>query len=491
MRRAVSRTSVALGSVALLLVMGMPSVAQGATGTGAERARTSSTADCPPDCPPEAPTNVRASVTAPRVVTLTWNASTDPEFARYEVYRNTNRDTSRPDWMPMAGPPTRPTYRDRVPEVETTYYYYVLQVNTRGQRSPIPLPTAIRVPGPPTPTNVQASISGRTVNLSWDATLSPTFTHFEVLRDNQPDVTTSTWASLGKFGTRTTTDTPGVGRFFYYVVQHRADGNYSNKSSTVQVDILPDPDRDRDDDGAEAQGFGGTDCADDNAAIRPGRADVINGIDDDCDGIVDPTGPRDQDADGVNASPFGDDCNDGNAAVRPGVRDLVNAIDDDCDGIIDPDMDGDGFVRGSQQDCNDGDPAIRPGVVEIRGNRIDENCDGRAEPFPRIDARVQVSSLGGRTTRVVGVRALDVPARARIVVTCKGRGCPRGFTVRLAKAKRVHSLTARFRRVRLRPGAVLEVRITAANVQGRRWRFEARRNRALRTSSAFIGDGFG
>jgi hypothetical protein len=303
-------------------------------------------------------------------------------------------------------------------------------------------------------------------------------------------VLTSTWTVLGKFPTAAHTDTPGVGRFFYYVTQHSRDGNFSNKSSTVEVEIAPPPDRDRDDDGAEGQGFGGNDCDDNNAAVRPGRADVINGVDDDCDGVIDPTGPRDQDSDGVNATPFGDDCNDGNPSVRPGARDVTNAIDDDCDGIIDPDVDGDGFLRGPQQDCNDGDPAIRPGALEIRGNRVDENCDARAEPFPRIDTLLQLRSLPGRVTRVVRVLAVDVQAGTTIVVTCKGPGCPPGFTQRLAKAKRSHSLTRRFRRARLRAGAVLQVTVTAPGRQGRRWRYEVRRGGALRSSSKFIGTGF-
>ena len=50
------------------------------------------------------------------------------------------------------------------------------------------------------------------------------------------------------------------------------------------------------------------------------------------------------------------------------------------------DNDKDGFFAG--QDCNDGNAAIRPGAVEIKGNSIDENCDGLAEPFPTLTAGV-------------------------------------------------------------------------------------------------------
>ena len=50
------------------------------------------------------------------------------------------------------------------------------------------------------------------------------------------------------------------------------------------------------------------------------------------------------------------------------------------------DNDKDGFFAG--QDCNDGNNAIRPGAVEVKGNNLDENCDGLAEPFPTLTSGV-------------------------------------------------------------------------------------------------------
>src|SRR5581483_2502740 len=79
------------------------------------------------------------------------------------------------------------------------------------------------------------------------------------------------------------------------------------------------------------------------------------------------------------------DCNDANSAVHPGATELCNGVDDNCNGMIDdgltflsyyPDVDGDGFgsstagaqsacapVAGkvtSNTDCNDANAAIKP-----------------------------------------------------------------------------------------------------------------------------------
>ena len=66
-----------------------------------------------------------------------------------------------------------------------------------------------------------------------------------------------------------------------------------------------------------------------------------NGIDDDCDNLVDnvstPTTPDpnavDQDGDGF--TPATGDCDDSHPFVYPGALEYANGIDDDCDGIVD------------------------------------------------------------------------------------------------------------------------------------------------------------
>ncbi|MES2640422.1 MAG: MopE-related protein [Myxococcota bacterium] len=99
-----------------------------------------------------------------------------------------------------------------------------------------------------------------------------------------------------------------------------------------------------------------TDCNDAAAAIYPGRPEVCDDLDQDCDGVADDGLASTSwyaDADGDTygdvdvevedcAAPSGyvtliDDCDDTNATVNPGAAEVDwDALDNDCDGIQDP-----------------------------------------------------------------------------------------------------------------------------------------------------------
>ena len=177
------------------------------------------------------------------------------------------------------------------------------------------------------------------------------------------------------------------------------------------------------------------DCDDDRADVHPGVPEVCNGLDDDCDGAIEPTYGTwyaDADGDGYGDGATGEatctpesgrvldgtDCDDGDAAVHPGAEEACDLDDDDCDGRADlgvvqvwhTDTDGDGYghmynvletcappdgyvLDGS--DCRPGDAEAYPGAAE-RCNDDDDDCDGEAdEDFERDGDGVLSDACGG------------------------------------------------------------------------------------------------
>jgi len=123
------------------------------------------------------------------------------------------------------------------------------------------------------------------------------------------------------------------------------------------------------------------DCNDREALASPGHSEVLDGIDNDCDGVID-NGTAAYDDDGDGLSEGEGDCNDLDASIHPGATELENGLDDDCDGIADDgtsiyDDDGDGWAE-VDGDCNDRDAWTYPGAGERPDGR-DNDCDGIAD----------------------------------------------------------------------------------------------------------------
>jgi hypothetical protein len=146
---------------------------------------------------------------------------------------------------------------------------------------------------------------------------------------------------------------------------------------------------------ADSDGWGVCmgDCDDSpatGAARYPGAAEICDGLDNNCDGVIDNTcgfgGYNGADPDGDGWTTCQGDCDDWNPAVNPGAAEICDWFDNDCDGAVDegctaacPDLDGDGYSV-CAGDCDDepilGGASRYPGAAESCGNWRDDNCNG-------------------------------------------------------------------------------------------------------------------
>ena len=135
----------------------------------------------------------------------------------------------------------------------------------------------------------------------------------------------------------------------------------------------------------------GGDCDDINSSVYPGATEYCDGIDNNCDSVVDESSAenastwyRDQDNDGFGEAGnstlacfagFGfvsnaDDCNDSNISVYPNAPEICDGIVNMCGGTLpntETDDDGDGYVECSI------DPSGWDGTTITGGNDCDDN----------------------------------------------------------------------------------------------------------------------
>lgn len=109
----------------------------------------------------------------------------------------------------------------------------------------------------------------------------------------------------------------------------------------VDADCDGASDFDQDSDGYDASAFDadpttGGDCQDTNPGMHPGAPDAwYDGIDADCDGADE----FDRDGDGWGSSAYGgSDCDDGDANTFPDAQELYDGLDQDCDELVDDDV---------------------------------------------------------------------------------------------------------------------------------------------------------
>lgn len=126
------------------------------------------------------------------------------------------------------------------------------------------------------------------------------------------------------------------------------------------------------------------DCDDADPKINPKAVELcFDGKDNDCNGFADDKEP---DADGDGYGPCHGDCDDGDPTVYPGAPEVAgDGKDNNCDYMIDVDVDGDGWTV-TNGDCDDGDPATHPGAQPDCSGVGDRNCNKVPDDQETTDA---------------------------------------------------------------------------------------------------------
>ena len=211
----------------------------------------------------------------------------------------------------------------------------------------------------------------------------------------------------------------------------------TNLGEVVQVCAPPDLCLDRDGDGyGLGPGCLGRDCDDNDPTVYPGADEFCNGIDNDCDGI-----PDNRPVDAGQACATGEPgvCGVGRSVctnatlecqqtIFPGqLQEVCDGLDNDCDGLVDelPSEDGNNnFVRGTGLPCASPgttcpnsvticDPS--QGIICAGGdapielddicNGVDDNCSGQIDDD--VDGLGELCFDGQGACRVFGVTVCD------------------------------------------------------------------------------------
>lgn len=193
------------------------------------------------------------------------------------------------------------------------------------------------------------------------------------------------------------------------------------------------------------------DCDDTDSSVSPGADEVCDGIDNDCDNLIDAndddvvgatTYYPDYDNDGygdneeatVSCSQptgyitTGNDCDDEDSSAYPGATEICDGVDNDCNGEADgadavdiitwyPDSDADDYGVNSDatiqscdepdgyadnsDDCDDASDDMNPDATEICLDSVDNDCDGTIDESDCKNASISSSESSAWINPVV------------------------------------------------------------------------------------------
>jgi hypothetical protein len=179
----------------------------------------------------------------------------------------------------------------------------------------------------------------------------------------------------------------------------------------------------------------GFDCDDTDPEVNPNAPELCDGIDNNCNEIIDGgcDGCTDSDGDGYSLEDdlCGEaDCDDSDETISPDAEEICDdGIDNDCDGETDAadqtcqdfstctDEDDDGFCA-EEDDCDDTDMFVNTEVEEICGDNTDNNCNDMVDEDCPCPATLLLGddTEGLNTLRIFRDETLSKTERGKVLV---------------------------------------------------------------------------